>query len=88
MSRIPAIAGIGGAIVLYMALLNRAVPRCPYCRKIGAWRFDILGAPVDEFDDDGNLVRSTKRQRCRTCGGEVDHIWSDDDGREIRKAGP
>lgn len=88
MSWILAIAVIGAAIVLYTALLNRAFLRCPYCRKIGAWRFDRLGAPVDECDDDGNLVRSTQRQKCRKCGGDVEHIWSDYDGREIRKAGP
>jgi hypothetical protein len=86
-SWILAIAVIEAAIVLFTALLKRAFLRCPYRRKIGAWRFDSHGAPVDECDDDGNLVRSTQRQKCRKCGGGA-HIWSDYDGRELRKAGP
>ena len=78
------IAAFVGTLGIYSAFLNRAFLRCPYCTKIGAWRFDNLGAPIDELDGDGHLVKSTQRQTCRKCGGEVDHVWSDFDGREIR----
>ena len=45
------LAGVGiGLVSLYAAMLNQQFLRCPYCRKIGAWRFDNVGEPLDEFD--------------------------------------
>ena len=82
------IATIGLAIavyVLYTMMVNRSFLRCPHCGKIGAWRFDDLGEPRDECDEDGSIIRSEVQQICRRCGGQVVHIWSDYEGREIRK---
>ena len=72
------------AIVAYTMLINRAFLRCPHCEKIGSWRFDDLDEPIEEFDDDECLIRSATRQKCRKCGGEVIHIWSDYEGRAIK----
>ena len=80
-----AILSIIIVFVTYMAILNGAFLRCPYCKKIGSWRFDSIDKPVEEHDSDGDLIKSTQRQKCRRCGCEVDHIWSDHDGRELRK---
>jgi predicted RNA-binding Zn-ribbon protein involved in translation (DUF1610 family) len=74
------------AYLVYTLVVNRAFLRCPYCGKIGAWRFEDVGEPVAEYDDDGDLVRSATRQACTRCGGEVISCWSDHTGREIRKA--
>ncbi len=74
-----------GAVVLYTAWLNRAFARCPHCQKIGSWRFDALSAPEQVYDEDGNLVQTTQKQRCRRCGGQVTHTWHDHGGREIRR---
>lgn len=67
----------------YTAIINSEFLRCPHCGKIGSWRFDAIEEDVDECDEEGVLVRSTTRQRCRKCGGEVVQVWSDFDGREI-----
>lgn len=76
---------IAGVIVAYIMLINGAFLRCPYCGKMGSWRFDDLGRPVDELDDDGDVIKSKQRQSCQKCGNEVIHSWSDYAGREIRK---
>jgi DNA-directed RNA polymerase subunit RPC12/RpoP len=72
------------AYAIYTMVINRDFLRCPHCGKIGAWRFDSIGESDDEHDEDGALVRSVTQQRCRKCGGEVVHVWSDHEGREIR----
>jgi len=83
-----AVAIVAVAVVgLHAAILNQAFARCPHCRKIGAWRFSDLAPAAEELDDDGNVVSSTRRQRCRRCGGVVVHTWSDRDGRAILRAG-
>ena len=71
-------------LVVYVMAINRSFLRCPHCSKIGSWRFDNLGESKDEYDDDECLIQSTTRQTCRKCGGEVVHIWSDNEGRQIR----
>ncbi len=78
------IALIGCAFLVYTMIINREFLRCPHCGKVGSWRFDNVEDPVDEVDQDGCLVRSIARQRCRQCGGEVIQVWSDFEGREIR----
>lgn len=70
-------------LVAYTLIINREFLRCPHCGKVGSWRFDAIAPPVDEYDDD-HLIRSSTQQKCRKCGGEVLHIWSDYEGREIR----
>ena len=72
------------AYAIYTMIINREFLRCPHCRKIGSWRFDSIADSVDEHDESGALIRSTTRQRCRKCGGEVVQTWSDYEGREIR----
>lgn len=72
------------AYVLYTMILNREFLRCPHCGKVGSWRFNNVEEPVEEYDEDECLVGSTVRQRCRKCGGQVFHVWSDFEGREIR----
>jgi hypothetical protein len=84
MSWIIAILAIVIGYAIYTMVINREFLRCPHCGKIGSWRFDSIGEPVDEYDDDGVLIRSTSKQRCRGCQGEVIHFWSDLEGREIR----
>ena len=74
-----------GIVGIYNAVLNGAFLRCPYCQRPGAWRFDNDGTPTLDLDEDGNLIRSTQRKRCRSCGHDVDDVWSDHDGREIRR---
>ena len=69
--------------VAYTLIINREFLRCPHCGKFGSWRFDDV-APSDDEYDDGSLIRSSTRQRCRKCGGEVLHVWSDHEGRDIR----
>ena len=71
-------------MVVYTIAINRAFLKCPHCGKIGSWRFDDLGAANEEYDEDECLIRSTTRQACRKCNGEVVHIWSDYEGRQIR----
>ena len=71
------------AFVAYTLIINREFLRCPYCGKVGSWRFDDVAPSDDEYADDC-LVRSSTRQRCRKCGGEVLHIRSDHEGREIK----
>ena len=75
-----------GIIGLDIAILNGVFLRCPYCRKTGTWRFDTAGNPDLEHDQDGKLMRSTQRKRCRQCGHHVDDVWSDHEGRELRRA--
>ena len=84
MTWVMAVAILVGAVTLYTTILNGAFLRCPYCRKMGSWRFDPVEDAIEELDEDGNPVRSTQRQSCRSCGGTVDHIWSDFEGRELR----
>lgn len=70
---------------LYSALVNRPFLRCPYCGKRGSWRFDASGEPIEVYDEDGHLVQTTQRQRCRQCAREVEQVWSDHTGRAIRR---
>jgi hypothetical protein len=81
---IVAIIAIVIGYVIYTMVINREFLRCPRCGKIGSWRFDSIGEPVDEYDDDGVLIRSALKQRCRGCQAEVIHSWSDFEGRKIR----
>ncbi len=76
-----------GALIVWTAVINGAFARCPYCGKIGAWRFDDLEEPVLEQEDPEIELdtKSTTRQRCRKCGSVVIHIVGDHFGREIRK---
>ena len=71
------------AYAIYTMMINREFSLCPHCRKVGSWRFDSIGKSIDETDDDDALIRSTSRQRCRSCGGEVVLIWSDFEGLKI-----
>ena len=72
---------------LYTAAVNGAFLACPYRGKIGLWNFDSLAEPQTEYDDEDNPVSSTQLRRCRKCHGHVEVVWSDFEGREIRKAG-
>jgi len=72
------------AYFAYTMIVNRAFLRCPHCRKIGSWRFDDIDSSDEEHDENGDLVRSSTRQKCRGCGGEVISTWSDIEGRAIQ----
>jgi len=74
------------AYIAYTMIVNRAFLRCPHCGKIGSWRFDDIGNSDEEHDENGDLIRSSTRQKCRRCGGEVIHTWSDIEGRAIQPA--
>ena len=76
---------VGIVIGVYVAYLNKLFLRCPHCGMFGTWRLDNVGAPIEEFDGDENLVGLTQRRQCRKCGGEVDDVWSDFKGRELRR---
>ena len=73
------------AVFLYTAWLNRLFLRCPYCRKMGTWRFDPAAAEVVEKDKDGNLVSTSQILLCRKCRQRVLHKWSDNEGRTLEK---
>jgi len=70
---------------IYTMIINREFLRCPHCGKIGSWRFESIGDSIDEYDEDGAIIRTTSKQRCKACQGEVVHVWSDFEGREIRR---
>jgi hypothetical protein len=73
------------AMALFTAWLNRFFLRCPYCRKIGSWRYDPAEPSVDEKDEDG-VVQSRRQLRiCRKCGNRVIDKWSDHGGRTFEK---
>jgi hypothetical protein len=80
------------AVVLAMALfttwLNGLFLRCPYCRKIGSWRFDPVEPATKEKDEDGVVQSSHQLRICRQCGNQVIDKWSDHGGRTLEKATP
>ena len=77
---------LAALFVLYTAALNGFFLACPYCGKIGSWRFESVAEPQYEHDEEDNLVSSSHLRRCRKCRGHVQDVWSDFEGREIRKS--
>lgn len=73
------------ASALYVAWLNGVFRRCPYCRKIGSWRFDPVSPAVIEKDEDDAVQKTTQLRLCRKCGQRVLDTWSDHGGRTIEK---
>ena len=73
--------------VFYIALINGVFKRCPYCGKIGSWRYDKVAPPVEDKDKDGYIVKSIQTLRRRSCKKEVTEVWSDFEGRSFRKKG-
>jgi pyruvate-formate lyase-activating enzyme len=71
---------------IYTAFTNGIFLRCPYCHKIGAWRFDTIESPIETIDEDGNTQSTQETRICRKCTGKVLDIWSDHEGRTIKKA--
>ncbi len=86
MSWIAAFLAVVVGYVIYTKIINREFLRCPHCGKVGSLRFESIGDPVDEYDKDGALIRSTVKQRCNACQGVVVQVWSDLEGRDIRPA--
>ena len=72
--------------VLYTAWLNGVFRRCPYCRKIGSWRYDAVEPSVEEKDEDDVVRKSTQLRVCRKCAKKVLDKWSDYEGRTFEKA--
>jgi DNA-directed RNA polymerase subunit N (RpoN/RPB10) len=72
-------------VIAYTAWLNGAFRRCPYCGKIGSWRYDAAEPAVEEKDEDGNIVGRTQARVCRKCGRRVLDKWSDYGGRTFEK---
>jgi hypothetical protein len=83
---IVAIVAVLFAFVLYTAWMNGLFLRCPYCGKIGSWRYDTAEPPVEEKDKDGVVQRSTQIRVFRKCGKRVLDNWSDHEGRTFEKA--
>jgi hypothetical protein len=73
------------AVLLYTAWLNRLFLRCPHCRKIGAWRFDVVEPATVSKDEDGVVQSSRQIRVCRKCGKRVVDTWSDHGGRTLEK---
>ena len=73
------------ALGLYSAWLNGLFLRCPYCRKIGSWRFDAAEPVVETKDEDGVVESSRQVRVCRKCGKRVLDTWSDHAGRSFEK---
>ena len=73
------------AFVIFVAIDHGVFLRCPYCKKIGSWRFDKLAAAVQEKDEYDYIVKSTQKLRCRVCKQEVIGVWSDSDGRSFKR---
>jgi hypothetical protein len=86
---IPAVVltGIGALVVtaLYTAWSNGVFLRCPYCGKIGSWRYDDAGPLVEEKDPDGIVHSSTQVRTCRKCRNKVLEKWSDCGGCSFEK---
>jgi hypothetical protein len=81
------LTGIGALAVtaLYTAWSNGVFLRCPYCGKIGSWRYDDTG-PVDEGKDPDGIVHSSTQVRiCRKCRNKVVEKWTDSGGRTFEK---
>ena len=79
------VIGLGFAVLLYTAWLNRLFLRCPQCRKIGSWRFDSVEPAVEQKDQDGALQSTRQVRACRKCGNKVVETWSDHDGRRLSR---
>ena len=73
------------AFMLYVAFLNGMLRRCPHCGKIGSWRYDKIGSPVEEKDEDDVTTKLTQQLRCRYCQKLVTEVWSDFEGRAFLK---
>jgi len=88
MTRVAAIlmgASMLAGLAAYAAWLNGAFPRCPYCGKIGSWRYDDAGALVKEKDEDGWVLSTTQLRVCRKCKRVVLEKWSDCEGRSFER---
>lgn len=73
------------AMTFITAWLNGVFLRCPYCRKIGSWRYDPAEPAVEEKDEDGVVQSSRQLRICRKCGNRVIDKWSDRGGRTFQK---
>jgi pyruvate-formate lyase-activating enzyme len=78
---------VGGvfAYLLLTAWLNGVFLRCPYCHKIGSWRFDAEGPAVEEKDEDGCTESRRQVRVCRKCKKTILDEWSDQNGRVFAK---
>ena len=72
-------------VVLFNLFSNGVFLRCPYCGKIGSWRFKEIGEAESEYDDEDILVSSRSQKVCNKCGQKVADTWSDFNGRTISK---
>ena len=73
------------AMTLYTAWMNGVFLRCPYCRKIGSWRYDPTEPAVEEKDEDGVVQSSRQLRICRKCSNRIIDKWSDHGGRTFEK---
>ncbi len=73
------------AMTIFTAWLNGVFLRCPYCRKIGSWRYDPAEPAIEEKDEDGVVESSRQICICRKCGNKVIDKWSDYEGRSFQK---
>src|SRR5688572_17088626 len=72
-------------LVVWTAWLNGAFLRCPHCGRRASLR-DDGSAAVEQRDEDGFVVESTRVRVCRKCGKRVVDQWSDMGGRSLGKA--
>ena len=72
------------ALVVWVAWLNGAFLRCPHCGRIASLRKDGSVA-VEQRDEDGFVMESTRMRVCRRCGKRVVDRWSDFGGRSLGK---
>jgi hypothetical protein len=82
---IVATAALVLTFVLYTAWMNGLFLRCPYCGKIGFWRYDAAEPPVEEKDEDGVVQKSPQIRICRKCAERVLDKWSDHEGHTFEK---
>jgi len=85
MKTILTITVVIAAFAVYTAWLNDLFKRCPYCRKIGSWRFDPATPLIEKKDDDGVVVSSVQIQICRRCGKRIEAQWSATEGRRLER---